>query len=120
VIQGDSAQGRIEAVRRWAGVADAVLVVPAYSGLPVFAFSALTLGLAKPRQLVWTPTEFIVFTTVGGEMPSRAVQRVRRPVDLRVAQAAMAGHDTWSIAGRSYKVPQPYRSWLDRLDEPDL
>jgi hypothetical protein len=115
---GDSLQRRIDALRRWAGVTDAVLVVPAYSGLPVFAFSALTLSLAKPRQLVWTPTEFSVFTTVGGEMPSRAVQRVRRPVDLRLAISAMAGHDTWSIAGHSYKVAQPYRAWLERLDDP--
>lgn len=104
------------AVSTYGGVADAVAVVPAYEGPPALAFSALTHSLARQRLLCWTTDEFLVFKTMGGEVPTTVLHRVRRPATLRVVPARGAGHDRWMVASQSYKVAAAFRPLASALD----
>lgn len=113
----DESQRRYTAaVARYGGVTDAVAVVPAYAGPPALAFVALTLPFARQRLLCWTVDEFLVFKTMGGEVPTTVLHRVRRPAALRVVPANGVGHDRWTIAGRSYKVAAAFRPLSTTLD----
>jgi hypothetical protein len=104
------------AVARYGGVTDAVAVVPAYEGPPALAFVALTLPFARQRLLGWTVDEFLVFETMGGEVPTTVLHRVRRPAALHVVTANGLGHDRWTIAGRTYKVAAAFRPLTSALD----
>jgi hypothetical protein len=104
------------AITRYAGVADAVAVVPAYEGPPALAFVALTLPFARQRLLCWTADEFLVFKTMGGEVPTTVLHRVARPAAMRVVSANGVGHDRWTIAGRTYKVAAAFRPLASGLD----
>jgi hypothetical protein len=114
----DESQRRYRAaVTKYGGVVGPIAVVPAYEGPPLLAFVALTLPLARQRLLCWTEEEFIVFKTMGGEVPTTALRRVSRPAILRVREAQGGGHDQWTIAGTTYKVAKAFVPIASRVND---